>query len=315
MVRMHVHREDAIDAERRLIDAHHHLWNPPVDEKGWPVPRWMIKTLYPLTLARPRTHTRVCSRTRARDAQASAHVHTHDYMYTYMQTRIHARMYACMPAHMCRYWLKPPITHTILSGETKKTPTIPWTFSDWGPMPVPYMESQLLRDIHSLPQGDGLPAKFARLGHNVCATVYIESGWHDGKAVNPAAIALPEADMAQGVASRSPRLCTGIVAHVPLSQGADAVRAALQAVSGSCENLRGIRDSIMWTDRGSQFVPPGNTKDKPYDANFRSGFSVLSEFGLTYDSWLCHEQLPALRDLAIAFPRFPWTHSQRAEKF
>merc|ERR1711865_100254 len=42
--------------------------------------------------------------------------------------------------------------------------------------------------------------------------------------------------------------------------------------------------------------------DMAYDAKFREGFALLHRHGLSYDCWLCHENITALTDLAKAFP-------------
>lgn len=213
-------------------------------------------------------------------------------------------------------WPVPPIVITILY---KLNPQIlvPLMYSGQEPAvqkfvtkfmwaAVPFMENEMLRDVENLPQSDQpLPVEGERpagrpRGHNVRGTVYVESGWDDPKATSHAFKAIPEAGMAQAVAFRTGgRLCSGIVAHVPLTEGIDAIRPALKKLVESCPNVRGIRHEIAY--REGMF--PLETRPKlAYDEKFRSCFAALKEFDLTFDTWLYHDQINDLRDLAIAFP-------------
>jgi len=182
------------------------------------------------------------------------------------------------------------------------------TFSTMLPAVVPYMENGMLRDIENVhDQGDwpisqkemegddSLPA------HNIVGTVYIESGWLDPSAKSVAMEAVPEVAMAYQVAqSTGNRLCAGIVGHVPLSEGADAVRPALQAMIDDNPNFCGVRDQLAF--REGLYPLTNASERKAYDEKFRSGFSVLGELSLTYDTWLYTDNVPALRDLALTFP-------------
>eukprot|EP00747_Dinoflagellata_sp_TGD_P170561 gnl/TRDRNA2_/TRDRNA2_202436_c0_seq1.p1 gnl/TRDRNA2_/TRDRNA2_202436_c0~~gnl/TRDRNA2_/TRDRNA2_202436_c0_seq1.p1 ORF type:complete len:457 (+),score=84.52 gnl/TRDRNA2_/TRDRNA2_202436_c0_seq1:51-1421(+) len=38
--------EEAIDPDRPIIDAHHHLWDARIHPKGWPLARWQIRVLF-----------------------------------------------------------------------------------------------------------------------------------------------------------------------------------------------------------------------------------------------------------------------------
>ena len=38
------------------------------------------------------------------------------------------------------------------------------------------------------------------------------------------------------------------------------------------------------------------------DPKFREGYARLSKFGLTFDAWLFHPQIPELADLTAKFP-------------
>ena len=207
------------------------------------------------------------------------------------------------------YSLKPAIAAKVI-GATQDERVIR-TFSHLLPAIVPYMENGLLRDISNAQhQGDGpmtddetktpssgLPA------HNIIATVCIESGWDDPKATSHAMKAVPEVAMVQGVADRTKqRLCTGIVGHVPLSEGGDSVRAALQKMMDCSPNFRGIRDELACRNDLYPLESKHYSERKAYGAKFREGFAVLEELGLTYDTWLYPNGIPMLRELALAFP-------------
>ena len=201
------------------------------------------------------------------------------------------------------YALNPGIMQKIFVK--KQDPRMVEVFSEKLPFAVPYMANNMLRDIENIEQGprplpSRIPMKESFPGHNVVATVYIESGWADPKARSEAIKAVPEIGMAQAVASSSNnRLCTGIVGHVPLLEGAEEVRPALATMVEQFPNMRGIRDSLAFREG---YLPINADKDMAYDAKFRSAFSLLSEFNLTYETWLYHDNIPALRDLALAFP-------------
>ena len=204
------------------------------------------------------------------------------------------------------YSLKPSIASKVIGGSQDER--VIRTFSHLLPAIVPYMENGLLRDISNAKhQGDWpmteeddddkLPA------HNVVATVYIESGWDDPKATSHAMKAVPELSMAQEVADRtSNRLCTGIVGHVPLSEGAEPVRAALKAMAKISPNFCGIRDELAYRKDLYPLESKHFSERKAYGEKFREGFAVLEELGLTYDTWLYPNGIPMLRDLALAFP-------------
>ena len=241
-------REAAIDPEISIVDAHHHLWDARVHEKGWPVSKLTIWILYKLN---PR-------------------------LLNYLMVK-------------------------------SQDPRIVKTFTYKLPMIVPYMLNSMLVDIDNLNQGGEIAPEQNRKGntslpaHNIVATVYIESGWKDPKASNKAMEAVPEVAMAQKVAEDSKnRICTGIVGHVDLSEGAVDVRHALLAMIESNPNFRGIRDELAHREG---FWPFDTTKGKAYRESFRSGFSVLEELNLSYDTWIYADNIPSLRDLAIAFPR------------
>jgi predicted TIM-barrel fold metal-dependent hydrolase len=65
---------------------------------------------------------------------------------------------------------------------------------------------------------------------------------------------------------------------------------------------RGIRHIVAWDASGLQanrtFPPPGLL----LDPTFREGFACLQGYGLSFEAWQYHAQLPDLIDLAQTFP-------------
>jgi predicted TIM-barrel fold metal-dependent hydrolase len=147
-------------------------------------------------------------------------------------------------------------------------------------------------------------------GHNVVSTVFIEcmskyrqEGPDEMKPVG-------ETDFVQTIADtntgKSTAVCAGIVGMADLLLG-DAVKPVLEAhLSASPNRFRGIRHATGWDAseavRNSHTIPPQKLMA---DSTFREGFKCLSEYGLSFDAWLYHPQLPELTDLAKAFPDTP----------
>ncbi len=97
--------------------------------------------------------------------------------------------------------------------------------------------------------------------------------------------------------------CAAIVGHADLRLG-DAVHDVLLAhVEAGRGRFRGIRHIVSWDADASLLNPlsagpPGLLAD----AAFRTGFARLAPFGLMFEAWLFHPQLPELTALARAFP-------------
>ena len=159
-----------------------------------------------------------------------------------------------------------------------------------------YLLDELLEDISS--------------GHNVVSTVFVEcmSMYRAGgpEALRP----VGETEFVQGVAAMSAsgrygpaRVAAGIVSYADLALG-DSVVPVLEAhMAASPSRFRGIRHAAGW--HMSHEIQNSHTNPPPgllLDAGFRRGFQHLERFGLSFDAWLYHPQLPELTDLARAFP-------------
>src|SRR5208282_5558690 len=147
-------------------------------------------------------------------------------------------------------------------------------------------------------------------GHKVLATVFVECASMyraDGpEAMRP----VGETEFVNGIAARSAsgqygetRIAAGIVSFADLALGA-AVEEVLQAhIAAAPARFRGIRHAAGYDEhpdvRNSHTNPP---KDLYQSKSFREGFAKLKKLNLSFDAWQYHPQMPAVIDLARAFP-------------
>jgi predicted TIM-barrel fold metal-dependent hydrolase len=102
------------------------------------------------------------------------------------------------------------------------------------------------------------------------------------------------------------RVCAGIVSQANLMLGA-AVRPVLEAHERAAGGrFRGIRHIACWDADPAMlnpaYAPPQGMLARP---DFREGFSLLGEMGLSFDAWIFFHQIPELTALARAFPEVP----------
>ncbi len=159
-----------------------------------------------------------------------------------------------------------------------------------------YMLDEIVRDTAS--------------GHRVLATVFVEclSMYRaDGpESMRP----VGETEFVNGIAAQSAsgqysetRVAAGIVGFADLTLGA-AVEPVLQAhVAAAPARFRGIRHAGGFDAspevRNSHTNPPADLYES---ARFREGFAKLRGLGLSFEAWQYHPQMPALIELARAFP-------------
>lgn len=147
-------------------------------------------------------------------------------------------------------------------------------------------------------------------GHNICSTVFIECGAMfraDGpEAFRP----VGETEFVRGIAAMSAsgqygptRIAAGIIGTVDLKLGdiaGDVLDAHIEAGGG---RFRGIRLGAVWHPdpaiRNHRTNPP--EKMLLGDA-FRAGFKHLGPRQMSFEAWVCHEQIDDVTDLARAFP-------------
>jgi len=147
-------------------------------------------------------------------------------------------------------------------------------------------------------------------GHNVVSTVFVECGAMFTAGVPQALAPIGETEFVNGIAAMSAsgnygpaRIAAGIVGTAYCWLG-DAVAEVLdRQIAAGGGRFRGIRQGGAWHE--SAEVPNHRTNPAPemyLDAKFRAGFKHLAPRGLSFEGWCYHTQIPALTDLARAFP-------------
>jgi predicted TIM-barrel fold metal-dependent hydrolase len=148
-------------------------------------------------------------------------------------------------------------------------------------------------------------------GHNVVATVFLQCFWAYRTSGPEAMRPVGETEFVASVAAESARrktrakVCAGIVGFVDFRGGEavdDVLAAHIEAAGG---RFRGIRQVSA---RHPDFLASISTPPPLgllLDPAFRSGFSLLPKYGLSFDAWLYHTQLGELLELARAFPETP----------
>ena len=146
-------------------------------------------------------------------------------------------------------------------------------------------------------------------GHRIEQTVFIQCGTNQRRDGPPELRPVGETEFVVEQAAESARgpagaaRVSGIVAFADLALGASVdpvLEAHIEAGDGL---IRGIRTGAAWDETGTVWTPfPEGTPHIYADATFREGFGRLAAFGLTYDAWNYHPQIPELTDLARAFP-------------
>jgi len=159
-----------------------------------------------------------------------------------------------------------------------------------------YLVDEFLADVES--------------GHNVRSSVFIEWRSHYRPVGAVAMRPVGETEFAAEVGERAHRsavaVCAAIVGYADLSLGS-AVAPVLEAhIAAGRGRFKGIRNVATWDSDpqvvGSPLIcPPGVYRQE----RFRQGFSVLADYGLTFDAWVYQTQLDDLIDLARAFPHQP----------
>lgn len=166
-----------------------------------------------------------------------------------------------------------------------------WTYDP----PGPYLVPQFWKDTGS--------------GHRVEQTVFVQCG-AEPRPYGPEELrCVGETEFVLGQADEAARGPTGaarigaIVAFADLTLGPrvePVLEAHLQAGRGL---VRGIRNNAAWDETGTVITPyPEGLPHIYSDSSFRDGFGRLSAFGLSYDAWNYHPQIPELTGLARAFP-------------
>jgi L-fuconolactonase len=144
-------------------------------------------------------------------------------------------------------------------------------------------------------------------GHNIVATVCVENRAmyrNDGpehlKPIGETEFFDSVAAQAAADTKPSTAVAAGIVGHANLSLG-EVVSEVLEAhLAVSPTRFRGVRHSTTWDE--SDTIRSDGPRGLLADRTFRRGFGCLERYGLSFDAWLYHPQLPDLVELARAFP-------------
>jgi L-fuconolactonase len=151
---------------------------------------------------------------------------------------------------------------------------------------APYGAADLLADLATVPQ--------------VTSTVFVECGaWYRESGPTH----LVEVGETEWVIANGPAVIQGIVGATDLRLGSQTAEALDQHVVAGQGRFRGIRHRATWD--ASPLIKPSEPDPGGgllVDLNFRAGFKVLHELGLSFDAWLYFPQLPELVNLARAFP-------------
>ncbi|HXV82233.1 MAG TPA: amidohydrolase family protein, partial [Candidatus Binatia bacterium] len=144
-------------------------------------------------------------------------------------------------------------------------------------------------------------------GHNVVATVCVENramyrkdGPEHMKPVGETEFFDSVAAQAAADPHQSTRVAAGIVGHADLRLGESVAQVLEAHLMVSPNRFRGIRHSTTWDE--SEAVRSDAQQGLLADSTFRRGFARLKRYGLSFDAWLYHPQLPELVELARTFP-------------
>jgi L-fuconolactonase len=180
---------------------------------------------------------------------------------------------------------------------------------------LPEGGSEFLARMHIKRRRFLLPEMLGNIqqGHDIVSTVFVDAGAFYRSDGSPELRPLGETEFVNGTAAMSAsgrygssRVCAGIVGGADLTIGVCVEELLGAHVAAGGGRFRGVRQSATFDSTGAippnPFAPPPHLYLKP---EFRQGFAVLRRFGLSFDAWLYHPQIPELIDLALAFPDQP----------
>lgn len=147
-------------------------------------------------------------------------------------------------------------------------------------------------------------------GHNIRATVFVEckAMYRAGGPENLKPVG--ETEYVNGIAAKSAsgnfgemRACAGIVGFADLRLGGKVDEVLEAHIARAPERFRGIRHASAFDPspdvRASHTLPPKGLLGLD---TFREGFARLKKYGLSFDAWHYHHQIPELTSLARANP-------------
>ena len=145
--------------------------------------------------------------------------------------------------------------------------------------------------------------------HNVRQTVYIECTSMYRRSGPDQFRPVGETEFVQGIAAQSASggfgataVCAAIVGTADLCLG-DGVVSVLEAqLAASPNRFRGVRHRGAWPERRAPRGQPLSREHLLRDPEFRRGFGALRRYGLSFEAWLFHPDIPDVAVLAQAFP-------------
>jgi predicted TIM-barrel fold metal-dependent hydrolase len=150
-------------------------------------------------------------------------------------------------------------------------------------------------------------------GHNIRSTVYLQCDSMYRAGGDPNFAPVGETEFVNGIGAMAASgtygetlACAGMVGFANLTMGSH-VEAVLEAhVRAAPERFKGVRHCAVWDeDRSIKTTPMDFPRGLLLDPKFREGYACLARFGLSYESWIYHPQIPEFTDLARAFPDTP----------
>jgi len=156
--------------------------------------------------------------------------------------------------------------------------------------------------------GEIFESMIREAGHNVSATVYIQAP-HSLRTDGPEHLrVLGETEYADAIGARyqesHSKICRGIVGSADLRMPNPLLDELLRLqIQTAPRRFRGIRQNLAWdADPNLQIRSQNIASGMAFDEAMQSGVRLLGDFGLSYDTWLYHTQLPELEVLASACP-------------
>jgi predicted TIM-barrel fold metal-dependent hydrolase len=144
--------------------------------------------------------------------------------------------------------------------------------------------------------------------HNVRQTVFIEcssmyrtDGPEELRVIGETEFVEAIANESATRGHRDVRAATAIVGSANLRLG-DAVAPVLEAHQAASARFRGIRHRAAWAEPEALQRPSVEPPHLLLDPEFRRGYARLARYGMTFEGWAYHPQIPELTDLARAFP-------------
>jgi predicted TIM-barrel fold metal-dependent hydrolase len=150
-------------------------------------------------------------------------------------------------------------------------------------------------------------------GHRVLATVFVQCDSMYRAGGDLALAPIGETEFVNGEAAKGAsgvygpvKVCAGIVSFADFFLGAEVDRVLETHLLRGGDRFKGVRYCSVWdADQTIKSTPMDFPRAMLMDEKFRAGYARLQRYGMSFDSWLYHTQIPELTDLARTFPGIP----------